>query len=82
MIDIAGWSGVAAYVVSYLLLSIDVLKSSQYLFHLLNIVGAVGLIADAAFHRDPPNLAVNVVWLTIGLFAVTKKAVSSRRVQD
>ncbi len=81
LIDLAGWTGVAAYVASYLLLSINVLKSTQYLFHLLNMVGAIGLIADAAFHRDPPNLAVNVIWLSIGVFAVTKKAVSSRRVR-
>lgn len=82
MIEIAGWLGVVAYVVSYLLLSINVLKSNQYLFHLLNMAGAMGLIIDAGFHRDPPNLAVNVIWLSIGVFAVTKKVINSKRVHD
>lgn len=81
-INMAGWLGVVAYVTSYLLLSINVLKSNQYLFHLLNMVGAVGLIIDASFHQDPPNLAVNVIWLSIGVFVVTKKVINSRRVQD
>lgn len=82
LIEIAGWTGVVAYVLSYLLLSINVLKSNLYSFHLLNMAGALGLIVDAGYHRDSPNLAVNIIWLSIGLFVITKKAINSRQARN
>ncbi|MCE7042002.1 CBU_0592 family membrane protein [Dyadobacter sp. CY312] len=68
-----GWMGVVFYVSSYLLLSTGKLKANSYLFHLLNILGALGLITDSAYENDKPNLAVNSIWLLIGLWAIGKR---------
>lgn len=73
LIDFLGWAGVAFYVAGYLLLTLGWLKSHQYSFHLLNILGAIGLIISSSYHHDVPNLAVNVVWLAIGLFAIGRQ---------
>jgi hypothetical protein len=72
IIVIISWLGVIFYIMAYLLLSIGRLKPGSPLFHLLNILGATGLITDSAYHQDIPYLAVNVVWLLIGLFAIGK----------
>lgn len=72
LVAIVGWLGVIFYIMAYLLLSIGKLTSGNPRFHTLNILGAIGLITDSAYHRDSPNLVVNVVWLLIGIFAVGK----------
>jgi hypothetical protein len=71
-----GWAGVVFYITSYLLLSTGKLKANSYLFHTLNILGAAGLITDSAYENDKPNLAVNCIWLLIGLWAIGKRLYS------
>ena len=73
LIEAIGWAGVIFYVFSYFLLSTGKLKANSYLFHLLNILGAIGLIIDSSYEDDKPNLAVNTIWLLIGLFAIGKR---------
>ena len=77
IIEIIGWLGVIFYVFAYLLLSVGRVSAKSYLFHLLNMCGAICLITDSAYYGDKPNLAVNVIWLIIGAFVVTRKFVSS-----
>lgn len=73
-----GWLGVLFYVSSYLLLSTGKLKSTGYKFHLLNILGAIGLIIDSAYENDKPNLTVNIIWLLIGLGAIGRRFCNNR----
>lgn len=75
LLEITGWVGVASYVFAYLLLTIGVLKPSGYPFHLLNMVGAASLIAYSLEYGDKPNVAVNVIWLMIGIGAVGRKLI-------
>ncbi|MCF0052499.1 hypothetical protein LXM25_20685 [Dyadobacter sp. LJ53] len=72
-IETIGWAGAIFYVLAYLLLTAGILKSSGYNFHFLNMLGAAGLIVDSYYHADNPNLAVNSIWLVIGIFAVIKR---------
>ncbi len=73
LVAIVGWLGVIFYIMAYLLLSIGKLTAGNPRFHLLNVLGAIGLITDSAYHRDSPNLVVNLVWLLIGIFAIGKQ---------
>ena len=66
----AGWVGSVSYVVAYLLLSLNKIRSDKTMYHALNVVGAIGLIIDAFYLKDYPNLAVNVVWSSIAFFAI------------
>lgn len=79
VIEVIGWLGVIFYVLAYLLLTIGVLKVSSYSFHFLNMLGATGLITDAGYYGDKPNLVVNILWLAIGVFAVGKRYYASKR---
>ncbi len=68
--SVLGWVGTVCYLLAYFLLSINKLRSDQKLYHLLNIIGAVGLTCHALFLNDYPNVIVNVVWATIGLSTI------------
>jgi hypothetical protein len=73
VVEIVGWFGVLFYVSAYFSLSLGILKAHSYRFHFLNMLGAVGLSIDASFQGDWPNLVVNVLWLLIGILAVSKR---------
>ncbi|HEY4290430.1 MAG TPA: hypothetical protein VGN00_25190 [Puia sp.] len=68
-----GWIGSISYVTAYLLLSLNRIRSDRNLYHLLNIVGALGLIVDAFYLNDYPNLAINIAWALIAFFAIYMK---------
>lgn len=73
LLETTGWLGVVAYVLAYLLLTIGVLKPNGYPFHVLNMVGASSLIVYSLEYGDKPNVAVNVIWLLIGIGAVLRR---------
>jgi hypothetical protein len=68
--EIGGWIGSILYVIAYLLLALKKLDANNPLYHLLNILGAVGLIINAFHWGDLPSVAVNIVWMIIGSFAL------------
>ena len=78
IVELFGWIGVVFYVFAYLLLSIGKLKPDGYLFHTLNMLGATGLITDAGYYGDQPNLAVNVIWFAIGAFSILRRLLKSK----
>jgi DNA-binding PadR family transcriptional regulator len=70
LVDAVGWAAAGCLLVGYALLSSGRLGPGPR-YHLLNLAGAVGLAANGAYHRAWPSTAVNVVWLGIGLTALT-----------
>ncbi len=68
--SISGWAGTVSYLVAYLLLSLNKLKADQKIYHILNILGALGLTYNAVSLNDFPNIIVNVVWGIIALWAI------------
>lgn len=70
IMDYLGWIGAVFYIVSYLLLSFQIVTSQQVIYHFLNILGAVCLILNALQINDLPNVVVNIVWAAIGLVAI------------
>lgn len=65
-----GWIGTAAYLLSYLLLTIGKMKSSQLSYQSLNLLGAAGLTIHSGMLGDFPNFAVNLVWGLIASVAL------------
>ncbi|WP_299252292.1 hypothetical protein [uncultured Aquimarina sp.] len=70
--QIIGWIGAIAYVLAYLLLSLEILKSDQELFHSLNTFGAICLVINALPVNDYPTIAVNTVWGLIGVVSIIR----------
>lgn len=65
---VLGWIGTISYLLAYLLLSIRKLQADQPVYHLLNVIGAAGLTANALYYADLPNVVVNIFW---GIIAIT-----------
>ncbi len=74
LIEIVGWLGASAVLSSYALLSARRMSSQSSAYQLLNVVGAVGLLLNAAWNGAVPSAAVNVLWLGIGVHALWRDA--------
>lgn len=77
--DIPGWAGTFFYVLGYVLLTMGKIKSDQRIYHWLNALGAVGLIANALYLSDYPSFVVNFIWLVIAVGAIIWLLVRRRR---
>jgi len=67
------WLGVVLCTVGYLLLSMKVIKAESIAFQLLNIFGGLFLVATAVDTNDLPNAASNLLWMAIGIYALTRQ---------
>lgn len=67
---VTGWVGAVMYILAYLLLTLGKLKANSVAYHFLNVLGALGLIANAFHFNDYPNVVTNLLWLGIGVFAL------------
>lgn len=71
-IDLAGWTGAALLLLAYALVSNRVLAGDSVRFQLLNLSGGLLLAANSAYHGALPSVAVNAVWIVIGLHALLR----------
>jgi uncharacterized membrane protein len=70
MINIFGWLGVAGVLLAYILLSFGVIGSRDFIYQLLNGVGAILLIIESAWRKDYPFTFLNVVWSLVALVTI------------
>lgn len=77
-----GWSGVLFCTLGYLLLSLRVIKSDSIVFQLLNVLGGGCLAVTALDTDDLPNVAANLLWMCIGLYALPGVIRKRERQQD
>ena len=68
-----GWLGVILCTLGYLLLSTNKITAESLSFQLLNIVGGLCLVATAINTHDLPNAAANLLWMFIGIYALTQQ---------
>jgi hypothetical protein len=69
LVEAAGWLGAGALLLAYGLLSSGRLAIGVP-YQLLNLGGSVALAANGVFHRALPSVAVNIVWVVIGVAAL------------
>jgi predicted membrane metal-binding protein len=67
-----GWYGVLAILLAYLLLSFNVIASKSLSYQLLNLTGALGIIAEATSKKDTQPAVLNIVWAIIAIFAIIR----------
>jgi len=71
--SIIGWSGVVFCTLGYLLLSMKLIRADSLSFQALNILGGLCLSVTALDTHDLPNAAANLLWMSIGLYALSKQ---------
>ncbi len=70
IIDSAGWVGALLLLSAYALVSNRRLAGDSMYFQLLNLGGGVLLAINSGYHGALPSVAVNAVWIVIGLAAL------------
>lgn len=71
-ISLCGWTAALLILGAYALLSSGKIRSQSRTYQWMNIVGAVGFIINCAANGAWPSVALNVVWLGIGFYALRR----------
>ena len=72
--DAIGWLGAASLLMAYALVSGGRVDGRGASFQLMNLTGAIGLAVNGIHHHAWPSAGLNVVWIVIGLWAVTTRS--------
>ena len=72
LMEVVGWAGAVLILAGYGLLSAGKLDSKSPTYQWLNVVGALGFIANSAWHSAWPSAILNVIWVGIGLVALVR----------
>lgn len=65
--EVVGWFGAVLVLVAYWWVT---KWGTSFYYHVANLLGAAGLLANALHHHALPSTAVNLVWLFIALFGM------------
>ena len=77
LMEVVGWIGAILILAGYFLLSAGKLDARSRLYQWLNVVGAIGFIANSSWNGAWPSAALNVIWVGIGVVALARIAMRS-----
>lgn len=69
-----GWAGAILVLASYVLLSTRRIDGHSLTYHVINLLGAIGVGANSAWNGAIPSTAVNVIWMGIAIYALVRHA--------
>ena len=72
IIDTIGWFGSVTLIAAYLLVSNKKIDSQSKAYQGMNVVASFCLIINTGFYGAYPATALNVVWVLLGLYFLTK----------
>ncbi|MCX7097498.1 MAG: hypothetical protein NTV43_06275 [Methylococcales bacterium] len=67
-----GWLGFCLIVSAYLLLTLKFFAANSASYHLLNLAGALCMVANAKHNKALPLFWLNVVWALIAILGLMK----------
>ena len=70
--EIAGWYGVVAILAAYTLVSFNLIPGNGLLFQILNLTGALGIIAIASYKKVKQSIVLNTVWASVAIVAIIR----------
>jgi hypothetical protein len=65
--ELIGWLGFILIVSAYLFLTIKLLEVNSVHYHLMNLTGALCMVANAKYKRAKPLLWLNIVWALVAI---------------
>ena len=77
LIDILGWIGAAALLGGYGLVSTRKTEGDSVLYQALNLTGSGLLMMNSFYYEAYPSSGLNIVWVGIALYALSRKTFSS-----
>lgn len=81
LIEVVGWAGAAMILGAYALLTAGKVQADSVTYQGLNVVGALGFIANGWWNGAMPSAVLNVIWAGIGMFALARIR-AARRARD
>lgn len=72
MDEIVGWIGAGLIVIDYFLLATKKLSSTSRIYHLMNLLGAIGIGINAYVKGATPSIASNTIWSLIAIYGLYK----------
>lgn len=72
LIESLGWCGATLLIVALALISFKLVQADSYIYLILNILGALGLIIISVVKRIRQTIVVNLIWGGIALAALIK----------
>ncbi len=76
-IEVVGWVGAILILAAYALVSMRRVAPDSVVYQALNIVGAAGFVVNGMAHGAMPSAILNIVWIGIGFFALSRRPVRS-----
>ena len=70
-VEIVGWAGAALILLAYLLLSMGRVTGQSAAYQWMNVAGAAGFVVNGWWHGALPSTALNVLWMGIGIVALS-----------
>jgi hypothetical protein len=71
-IEFSGWAAALLILGGYSLLSFGKIQARSPIYQWMNITGALGFIINCTANGAWPSVALNVVWLLIGFYALRR----------
>lgn len=77
-IEMLGWIASVLIVGSYALNITGKLPASSKIYVLANIIGGILFVVNTYYHQAYPSMFVNVVWVIIAIYMISKKRVNKK----
>jgi hypothetical protein len=78
LIEVLGWIASILIVGSYALNITGKLPASSKIYVLANIIGGIFFVVNTYYHKAYPSMFVNVVWVIIAIYMISKKKSNSK----
>lgn len=72
IIEVLGYAGAVILVAAFFLASTKRIQGDRYLYHVLNLVGALAVFINAFFRGVNAMAAVEAVWSIIALIGIAR----------
>lgn len=70
LIEMIGWYGVVAILLAYALVSFGCISSKGYVYQLLNLTGALGVLVISIIKKAHQPAVLNFAWAVIAFIAI------------
>ena len=70
LMEIVGWIGAVLILAGYGLLTAGKVTAKSPSYQWMNVVGALGFIANSAWNGAWPSAVLNIIWVGIGVVAL------------
>jgi hypothetical protein len=71
-IEIIGWAAAVTMLAAYMFLTTGRLAAHSALYQWLNVLASVGFILNSGWNGAYPSVFLNVVWMAIGLYGLSR----------